>query len=74
MSEKLPPPSFQWDGFMEPPKPDSPREQTPETDEAERLFWEFDARRKGYSRWKGQPQSERDAFKTIIRSLRGKSC
>ena len=40
-----------------------------DADEAERLYWEFDARHKGYSEWKGQPQSERDAFKTIVRRL-----
>ena len=38
-------------------------------DAAEESFWRFDARRKGYSQWKGMPQSERDAFKAEIAAL-----
>jgi hypothetical protein len=37
-------------------------------DPAEGAFWRFDARRKGYNRWKGAPQSERDAFKAEYRA------
>ena len=39
----------------------------------EAAFWEFDARRKGYSDWKGMPQSERDAFKAVARGLMRRS-
>lgn len=35
----------------------------------ERAYWEFDARRSGYGQWKGIPQSERDAFKQVVRNL-----
>lgn len=35
----------------------------------EQSFWSFDARRSGYSNWKGKPQSERDAFKGELRSV-----
>ena len=35
----------------------------------ERCYWTFDAMRKGYSDWKGRPQSERDAFKTTVRAM-----
>jgi hypothetical protein len=31
------------------------------------MYWEFDARRKGYGEYKHRPQSERDAFKAVIR-------
>lgn len=37
-------------------------------DPAEAAFWSFDARKKGYGRWKGAPQSERDAFKAEYRA------
>jgi uncharacterized protein YdbL (DUF1318 family) len=40
-----------------------------ESDAAERLYWEFDARKKGYGPWKTRPQSERDAFKQILRGV-----
>ncbi len=44
--------------------PEPPAEQDPFNDDpAEVAFWNFDARKKGYSEWKGRPQSERDAFK-----------
>jgi hypothetical protein len=32
----------------------------------ELLYWEFDARRKGYGEWRRVPQSERDAFKHVM--------
>lgn len=35
----------------------------------EQSFWSFDARRSGYSNWKGKPQSERDAFKGELRNV-----
>lgn len=38
-----------------------------EDDDAEVAYWRFDARVKGYSEWKGRPQSERDAFKAEYR-------
>jgi hypothetical protein len=38
-----------------------------EDDAAEVAYWRFDARVKGYSEWKGRPQSERDAFKAEYR-------
>lgn len=38
-------------------------------DMAEAAYWEFDARRKGDGKWKGMPQSERDAFKAVARGL-----
>lgn len=38
-----------------------------EEDRAELAYWRFDARVKGYSEWKGRPQSERDAFKAEYR-------
>lgn len=37
-------------------------------DPAEAAFWRFDARKKGYGRWKGASQSERDAFKAEYRA------
>lgn len=42
-------------------------------DMLEAAYWEFDARRKGYSQWKGMPQSERDAFKAVARGLMRRS-
>ena len=39
------------------------------SDALEAAFWEFDARRKGYGKWKHQPQSERDAFKGAAASV-----
>jgi len=36
-------------------------------DTAETAFWNFDARRKGYGRWLGMAQTERDAFKDEVR-------
>lgn len=38
-------------------------------DMAELAYWEFDARRAGMGKWKGMPQSERDAFKAVARKL-----
>jgi hypothetical protein len=38
-------------------------------DAIEKAFWQFDARRKGYAKWEGTPQSERDAFKAECRIL-----
>ena len=35
----------------------------------EALYWEFDARVKGYGKWKLNRQSERDAFKKSVRSI-----
>lgn len=37
--------------------------------ELEGAYWEFDARRKGYGRWRDAPMAERDAFKTVVRNL-----
>jgi len=39
----------------------------------EGAYWDFDARRKGYGDWKGMPQSERDAFKAVVRGLMRRS-
>lgn len=36
-------------------------------DAAEQAYWQFDARRKGLSEWRGMPMSERDAFKAEFR-------
>lgn len=38
-------------------------------DFAEEAYWRFDARRKGYSEWKGHPQSEREAFKDELKTV-----
>jgi|694.fasta_scaffold59073_3 hypothetical protein len=38
-------------------------------DMLEQSFWDFDAARKGYGDWKNRPQSERDAFKQIVRQF-----
>ena len=38
-------------------------------DKIEEAFWSFDGRRKGYGEFKNRPQSERDAFKTILRNF-----
>lgn len=38
-------------------------------DELERGYWDFDARRKGYAEYKSHPQTERDAFKQVVRKL-----
>lgn len=38
-------------------------------DALEQAYWRFDARRKGYSQWSSNPQSERDAFKSELRGL-----
>ena len=40
-------------------------------DAAEIAYWNFDARRKGLGEWKGQPQSERDAFKAEFNNAVG---
>jgi hypothetical protein len=32
----------------------------------ESLYWQFDARRKGYDKWRSAPQSEREAFKRVM--------
>ncbi len=34
----------------------------------EQLYWEFDARVKGYAKWKETPQTDRDAFKSVMRT------
>jgi hypothetical protein len=39
-------------------------------DQLEAAYWNFDARRSGYSEWTNNPQSERDAFKQVIRKLK----
>ena len=39
-------------------------------DQLEAAYWEFDARVKGYNEWKLHPQSERDAFKQVVRTLK----
>ena len=41
-------------------------DKTPGQMDSESMYWEFDARKKGYGKWKGIPQSERDAFKAVI--------
>lgn len=42
---------------------------TDETEERlEAAYWNFDARRKGYGRWKNSRMSERDAFKAEMRN------
>ncbi len=46
----------------------TPEQQALE-DRIEYAYWMFDARRKGYSRWRGRPMSERDAFKAELRSF-----
>ena len=38
------------------------------SDELEEMYWEFDAARKGDGKYKGRSQSERDAFKMVVRS------
>lgn len=38
-------------------------------DELEKAFWIFDAKHKGYGKWKPYPMSERDAFKTTVRGI-----
>lgn len=38
-------------------------------DAIEQAYWEMLARRNGESQWKGMPQSERDAFKCVVRGL-----
>ena len=38
-------------------------------DKLEHAFWDFDAMHKGYGEWRNHPQSERDAFKQVIREL-----
>jgi hypothetical protein len=40
-------------------------------DKLEQAYWEFDARHKGYGQWRNAPQSERDAFKAVVRTLVG---
>lgn len=35
----------------------------------EEAYWRFDARRKGYGVYKGQPEAERDAFKAEMRLI-----
>lgn len=39
-------------------------------DALERAYWEMDARRKGTGASQGRPQSDRDAFKWAVRSMR----
>lgn len=44
-------------------------------DSAETAYWRFNARCKGFDKWKGAPQSERDAFKGEYRTATAKcSC
>ena len=38
-------------------------------DELETAYWHFDAARKGDGEYKGRPQIERDAFKSVIRGV-----
>jgi hypothetical protein len=38
-------------------------------EQIEEAFWDFDGRRKGYGEWKNRPQSERDAFKSVLRTF-----
>ena len=35
----------------------------------EELYWEFDAEKGGYGEYKDHPQSERDAFKHMMRKM-----
>lgn len=50
-------------GYTVPPLQDG------DDDPAEAAYWRFDARRNGYSEWKGLSMSERDAFKAEMRSI-----
>jgi hypothetical protein len=43
-------------------------------DAIEKAYWNFDARKKGYSKWRNLPQSERDAFKAEVRQVLNKGC
>lgn len=43
-------------------------EAEPEEDRIEAAYWRFDARHKGYGKWKASPMSERDAFKAEMRN------
>ena len=40
----------------------------PEEERLEAAYWRFDARHKGYWKWKEAPMSERDAFKAEMRN------
>ena len=46
-------------------------EAEPEEDRIEAAYWRFDARRRGYGKWKAAPMSERDAFKAEMRNALG---
>ena len=43
-------------------------EAEPEEDRIEAAYWRFDARHKGYGKWKTAPMSEREAFKAEMRN------
>ncbi len=43
-------------------------EAEPEEERIEAAYWRFDARHKGYGKWKAAPMSERDAFKAEMRN------
>ena len=51
--------------------PGGGREAGPEEERIEAAYWRFDARRKGYGRWKQAPMSERSAFKAEMRNALG---
>jgi hypothetical protein len=51
--------------------PGGGREAGPEEERIELAYWRFDARRKGYGKWKSAPMSERDAFKAEMRNALG---
>ena len=38
-------------------------------DKLEQAYWEFDSAKSGNGKYKGHPQSERDAFKMMVRGL-----
>lgn len=38
-------------------------------DAIEQAYWEFDARHNGDGKYRGAPQSERDAFKAVMRGI-----
>lgn len=48
--------------------PSGGTEAGPEEDRLEAAYWRFDARHKGYGKWKQAPMSERDAFKAEMRN------
>lgn len=51
------------------PQSEQTHVRVPVEDALELSYWRFEARRKGYSDWKDEPQSERDAFKSEFRAL-----